>query len=101
MTTISGLHQFDLPNVIEAVWRAMFFIGAACALGWIWVFLCHWRDMPRSRSLLMAGLSVVIARTVFVNIERWHQALYLEGLPIDTVWLLLALGGLWRWTHEQ
>jgi hypothetical protein len=101
MNILAGVHKLLLPLWIEAAWRGVYFVAAICTLAWMRVFLSTTVAMPRSRKMLMAALAVVTVRTMVVQLERWNQPLYLEGLPVDTVWIVLAMVGLARWTRES
>lgn len=85
----NGVHPLDLPDAVVAVWRGLLFIGSCIVLGCYWPFLRRPNSSP-ARRWFAAGVIVVLLRTVIVNIERWHQVLYLEGLPVDTIWLTLV-----------
>lgn len=98
---LDGLHMFSLPHGLDAIWRGAYFILAAVTLGAMWVFLTTHASMPSSRKLLMGGLALVVLRTVVVNIERWGGALHWEGLPVDSLVLVLAAAGLRQWIREQ
>lgn len=87
-----GPHQLHLPELVEALWRSGFFILACVALGHYCGFIYH-PGFPRSRRVLMAALILATLQPVLVNLERWGQPIYLEGLPLQTVYVTLGLIG--------
>lgn len=93
------IHPLDVGETFAAVWRALYFAGAVWVLGQMRVFVT-WPGLPRSRRMFMLSLSLLIARTVFVNVERWGGPIYWEGLPVDTAALVLAYLALRSWTRE-
>lgn len=96
----NGLHELNLPGAVEAIWHSLYFIFATGALGILLLFVFR-RGQIWSRRIFMAGFSVLVFRTILVNIERWGGTLYWEGLPFDTLALVLLYLGFRVWVIEE
>lgn len=95
----TDLHELAVPDLAAQIWRGAYFTAAAWVLGQMLEFI-RWPTGPVSRRWLMAALGLVVAKTVFVNVLRWEDAIYWEGLPVNTAALVLAWVGLHRWKRE-
>lgn len=95
-----SLHVLAIPHVVALIWRALLFMVACSFLGAAVQFV-RTSDVLVNRRFFMAALGLVTARFVVVNIERLGDVVYLEGLPVDTVWLALASYGMWRWVYLE
>lgn len=94
------LTVLPVPEWLALAWRAALIIIAVLDLGAMYVFFRQpW--VPAQRKILMSALAVVTLRFLDVNaLEHWHHVVLLEGLPVDTVWLILAGLGLRSWVRE-
>lgn len=97
--SLGDLHELNIPYVLAAIWRGLFFVSAAWAFPQMLQFV-RWPGLPLSRRWLMAALALIIGRTIWVNYLRWGEPLYYECLPIDTLALALAWKGVCDWKRE-
>jgi hypothetical protein len=97
---IDGLHRLGIPNWLEWVWRGVLLLVAVALLGMCWTFV-RAPDQPTSRKLFMAAVMVMLGRWIVVNVERADGPIFLEGVPVDTIWMGLMLWGMRAWVRER
>lgn len=82
-----------MPPWVANVWRFFLFVATCLIIGQFIMMMKHrygrFRFQSRSMSFFWSAIFVFLLRTVVVQIERFGgQAVY-EGLPMDTVAVVL------------
>lgn len=95
-----GPNPIYVPKWLMGAWRGVFILWAVALMGAMLTFI-RADDQPLSRRLFMAGGMVWSAQFVLVNIERFERQVYWEGLPMDTVALLIVGVAMGVWVRGR
>lgn len=87
-----------LSHEVIAVWRLIFWIAALLVVGQL-ISDALGRGGLTSTRLGRLALIVLIARFALVQALRWKGPAFWEGLPLETLGLLLA--GLSTWYYKK
>lgn len=84
-----------LPETIVQLWRVAFIVLACHVLGQrLPLLLSMNRALPTWARYGQAAVVLILIRSIVVQVQRWEAPLLLEGLPVNTAFVvLLWLGG--------
>lgn len=95
---MEGLHVLPFGHDVIVVWRLLFWIGAVFVCGYL-ISDALGRGGLTSTRLGRLALIIMISRFCLVQALRWNQPAFWEGLPLETVALVLA--GLSVWYYRR